>query len=91
MVEFEQRRQGGGGVPPPITIAAPMSAGPVISKEDSPTKSEAPKTANSIGKNTPVATITTPAMMVSTPPVEKAKSADKSRPVSSTPVHGTPW
>merc|ERR1712241_574866 len=55
------------------------------------TKSEAPKAANSMGKNAPVATITTPAMMVSTPPIEKAKSADKSRPVSSTPVHGTPW
>merc|ERR1712223_269541 len=94
LVEFEQRRQGGGpgGVPPPITIAAPMSAAPVISKEDAPTKSETPKTANSMGKNAPAATISTPAMMASTPaPIEKAKSADKSRPVSSTPVHGTPW
>merc|ERR1712223_936759 len=94
LVEFEQRRQGGGpgGVPPPITIAAPMSAAPVISKEDAPTKSETPKTANSMGKNAHAATIATPAMRASTPaPIEKAKSADKSRPVSSTPVHGTSW
>ena len=72
-------------------MAQPMSAPPVLhnkQKEDTPPKTvEVTKSAPTTVKSAQPAT-TTPAF---TPAPEKAKPQDKSRPVSSTPVVGTPW
>ena len=87
LIEFEQRRPGAGGVPPTMPLATPMSAAPVLIKDaETVTKIETPKTAPVVKNALPV--VATPA---STPAPEKAKPQDKSRPVSSTPVTGTPW
>ena len=77
LVDFELRQSSGGGPPGVPTQAAPVQSqpSPVISKEEA--KPETP---------TKVQVAKAPAVIP-----EKAKPADKSRPVSSTPVHGTPW
>lgn len=76
LLDFEQRQSSGGG-PPGVPSQPPVQSqpSPVVSKEES--KPETP---------TKVQVTKAPAVIP-----EKAKPADKSRPVSSTPVHGTPW
>ena len=70
-----------------MPLATPMSAAPVLIKDaETINKIETPKTAPIVKNSLPV--VATPA---STPAPEKAKPQDKSRPVSSTPVTGTPW
>ena len=61
--------------PPPV-VSAPAT----MTKE-----AEMPKAVPEPVKSLP------PPKMITTPIEIKAKPADKSRPVSSTPVHGTPW
>ena len=76
LLDFEHRQSSGGG-PPGVPTQPPVQSqpSPVVSKEES--KPETP---------TKVQVTKAPAVIP-----EKAKPADKSRPVSSTPVHGTPW
>ena len=94
LIEFKRRQaaMGPGGGPPggaPPTTMPSLSAPPTTVSKDPEPKSDAPPASKmpAISKPAVSAQPTTAASAAE----KAAKSGDKSRPVSSTPVHGTPW
>jgi transcription elongation regulator 1 len=82
LLDHERRASSGGNQAPPQAVPAVTTAAPVRLIEEPPEKI--------MSRDGPTSKVAA-AQAIAKATNDKPKSMDKSRPVSSTPVHGTPW